>query len=80
MISIPYFQSIFLLISFQNPFLYGSFLLRKDHLKMQLERASLGGEGSKAKSVKEKTLYFPATFSNLEVGFHCNKPCNLYPK
>jgi len=41
----------------QNPFLYGTFSLRKEQMRMQVEGKA---------SVKDKLLFYPTTFDNLD--------------
>ncbi len=74
---------IFLNDFVQNPFLYGCYTLRKEQLKMQLAAVSSAGGRKMSKAdtaadaaidakalnatVKERTLYYPTTFSGLEL-------------
>jgi hypothetical protein len=56
------FQELITAYAVQNPFLFGSYDLRREQIKMQLAAASKTRPDA---TYKEKFFFYPTTFTNL---------------
>ena len=57
----------------QNPFLFGTYLLRREQLAMQIAAES-------REKIKERYLYYPTTFKNLELVMRNNFSTAIFQK